>query len=579
VKNTPQHRNWISSMHLAGRAALLFAAVLVSAVITTQSAQAQTFNILDSFNGTDGYNPVGGLVQTTHGDLYGTTNLGGANSVGTVFKITPSGTLTTVYNFCSQSGCTDGAEPSAGLIQATNGDLYGTTQSGGVEDDGTVFKITPSGTLTTLYKFCETSGCPDGYSPEAGLLQASNGNFYGTTYLGGAHADGTIFKMTAAGALTTLHTFDGTDGAYPARGVGLMQASNGSLYGLTEYYGTNGGGTVFEMTTGGTLTTLYSFCKVVNGLGYCTDGERPEGGLVQATDGNFYGVTETGGANDSGTVFKITPTGTLTTLYSFCSVVVNSTCTDGASPTGGLIQATDGNLYGITDGGGANTGGTVFEITLGGTLTTLYSFGSNGSNPGYAGLVQDTGGAFYGTTGYGGSFLSVCPSGCGTIFDLSAGLGPFVALQTTSGKEGAKIGILGQGFSSSSVVKFGGTQATTIALTGTTFISATVPAGALTGSVTVTTGATTLTSSHTFRVTPTLTSFSPPSGPVGTPVTITGTGLTQATNVRFNGKSASFTATSDTQISTTVPTGATSGKIAVTTPGGSATSTTSFTVN
>ncbi|MGC2327757.1 MAG: choice-of-anchor tandem repeat GloVer-containing protein, partial [Candidatus Sulfotelmatobacter sp.] len=208
-----------------------------------------------------------------------------------------------------------------------------------------------------------------------------------------------------------------------------------------------------------------------------------------------------------------------------------------------------------------------------GTLTTLHSFDiTDGSNPN-AGLVQDTNGVLYGTTYDGGA------NGDGTVFSVSVSLNPFVVLRATSGKEGAKIGILGQGFGSSSVVEFGGVAVTTITLTGSTYISATVPAGALTGAVTVTTGATTLTSSRTFKVLPTLISI-PASASVGTPVAITGTGLTQTTKVTFGGvKATSFTVNNDTQVTADVPTGAKTGKIAVTTEGGSATSKTNFTVD
>src|ERR1022692_4760455 len=196
----------------------------------------------------------------------------------------PAQTLTTLYSFCSQSGCPDGANPTAGLVQATNGDLYGTTTAGGsgINNGGTVFRITPGGTLTTLYRFCAQSGCPDGDGPVAGLVQAANGGLYGTTYFGGTNGQGTGFKITQGGTLTTLYSFCSqthcTDGTEPQ--AGLVQAANGDLYGTTDGGGANGGyGTVFKITPGGTLTTLYSF----NG----TDGDQPYAGLVQAADGDF----------------------------------------------------------------------------------------------------------------------------------------------------------------------------------------------------------------------------------------------------------------------------------------------------
>jgi uncharacterized repeat protein (TIGR03803 family) len=546
---------------------------------------AQTFTSLHSFNyNVDGASPQAGLVQSTNGNLYGITLGGGSEGTGTVFNITTGGTLTTLFGSCFASGCDSGEYGYLGLVQATNGDLYGTTEEGGAGPCiisatdygcGTVFKITPSGTLTTLYSFCSRSGCTDGQNPESALFLSTNGDFYGTTFHGGKSGTlsaGTVFRITPSGTLTTLYSFctktDCRDGGGPYGA--LVQASNGDFYGTTVAGGAYNYGTVFKITPAGALTTLYSFCSQ-NG---CADGFNPQAALIQATDGNFYGTTIEGGTSNNGTVFKITPTGVLTTFYSFCS---QSGCADGSEPQSALIQATDGNFYGTTRFGGTNNYGTVFKLTPSGTLTALHSFDDvDGAQP-FAALIQSTNGTFYGTTLVGGAYA--LPTGYGTIFSLSVGLEPFVALQTTSGKEGAKIGILGQGFSSSSVVKFGGTQATTITRTGSTFINATVPAGARTGSVTVTTGSTALISSQIFKVTPGGVSFSPPSGPVGTPVTITGTGLAQATKVTFNGKSASFTPTSDTQISTSVPTGATTGKIKVTTPGGSATSATSFTVN
>jgi len=284
-------------------------------------------------------------------------------------------------------------------------------------------------------------------------------------------------------------------------------------------------------------------------------------------------------------IYKITPGGTYTVLYNF------SGSATGNLPRSSLMHATNGTFYGVTSyQSGPFDFGTIYSFTTGGVFTTLYSFpnqsteGDQPSSP----LRQHTNGLLYGASYIGGdlSCLSVEYDGenvevvgCGTVYSLDIGAAAFAGLVSRSGKEGAKIGILGQGFSSSSVVKFDGVQATTVQLSGTTFISATVPASALTGKVTVKTGATTLTSPQTFRVTPTITSFSPPSGPVGTLVTINGTGLTQATKVTLNKISASFTVVSDIEITATVPTGATTGRIVVTTKGGTATSVTSFTVN
>src|ERR1017187_3111968 len=265
----------------------------IEAIPSPLSSDGSSFSVtwqglttLLGFNGADGALPLAGLVQATNGNFYGTAQIGGANGYGTVFKISPTGTLTTLHSFCSQSGCTDGEYPAAGLVQANNGDLYGTTVYGGANNDGTVFKITPSGTLTTLYSFCSQSGCTDGQYPYAGLNQAANGDFYGTTVCGGANAGtfcagaGTVFKITPSGALTTLYSFCSqsgcTDGYGPA---GLVQATNGDLYGTTGYGGTNSkGGTVFKITPSGALTTLYSFCSQSG----CTDGNGPVAGLVQA---------------------------------------------------------------------------------------------------------------------------------------------------------------------------------------------------------------------------------------------------------------------------------------------------------
>ena len=402
-------------------------AVFAVCATTALALPAQTFTTLYSFcsqpNCTDGLSPQGGLVQAINGDFYGTTREGGTHSddgesSGTIFKITPRGALTTLYDFCVQANCTDGSFPMAGLVQSTSGDLYGTTSNGGATGGGAVFKLSPGGTLTTLYSFNGT----DGSTPFARLIEAG-GDFYGTTSAGGAYggsdAGGTVFKITPDGTLTTLYSFcpqgSGrcTDGARPE--AGLVQAAGGDFYGTTPYGGARGqAGTVFKITPSGTLTTLYSFCSRSG----CTDGAHPFTELVQATDGDFYGTTSNGGANcvssgGCGTVFKITPSGTPTTLYQFCA---QTDCADGEYPNG-LVRATDGNFYGTTYAGGASGAGTIFKITPSGTLTTLYSFdGSGGSGGPQAALVQGANGDFYGTATYGS----------GTIFSLSVGLASFV---------------------------------------------------------------------------------------------------------------------------------------------------------
>jgi uncharacterized repeat protein (TIGR03803 family) len=343
----------------------VFCVILVFCAATAIASPAQILTTLYSFAAPPGDNssPYAGLVQASDGNFYGTASGGECCIFGSVFKITPSGALTTLYNFCSQSGCTDGAFPLAGLVQGTDGNFYGTTNEGGTgtclgDCDGTVFKITPDGILTTLYSFCSQPDCADGTLPSTGLIQATDGNFYGTTAYGGANGllSGTVFRITPSGTFTTLYNFcsqsDCSDGAQPS---GLVQATDGNFYGTTSsgcsHYGC-GGGTVFKITPSGTLTTLHSFSDA--------GGANPYAGLVQATDGNFYGTTLFGGASNNcdkgcGTVFKITPSGTLTTLHTFDG-------TDGELPYAGLIQATDGNFYGTTYAGGAYGGGTVFRL-------------------------------------------------------------------------------------------------------------------------------------------------------------------------------------------------------------------------
>jgi uncharacterized repeat protein (TIGR03803 family) len=509
MRNTLQHRNWISRMPLrVASAALALAAVLVSGVITTQPAlAAETFTSLVSFNGTNGANPYNtSLVQGTDGNLYGTTVSGGANEAGTVFKMTPSGTLTTLHSFAGEP--TDGAYPWAGLVLGTNGIFYGTTLEGGANGRGTVFSITSAGVVTILYSFC---GCGDGTLPEAPLIQATNGTFYGTTSSGGANDSGTVFSITSEGTLTTLYSFcsqaECADGSLPV--AALVQATNGTFYGTTEGGGANGDdGTVFSITAGGKLKTLYSFCSV-NGAEPCLDGYTPAAALVQATNGTFYGTTAGGGSDEVGTVFSIASGGTLTTLYTFCN---ESGCAE--NPYAGLIQATNGNFYGTTNLGG-DTGtsdpcysfgsfsgcGTIFEISASGALTTLHTFvGTDGFN--YEGantLFQATNGKFYGTTYGGGAGATGSAEGDGTIFSLSVGLGPFVRALPTSGSVGTAVTILGSELTGATSVTFNGTAAT-FTVVSSTEITTTVPTGATTGKVKVTVSGKTLTSNVSFRV-------------------------------------------------------------------------------
>ncbi len=377
--------------------ALLFL-ILLFLTLGAQPAPAQVLTIVHNFVGSDGASPASGLIHPSDGNLYGTTAGGGTNcspagGCGTVFKITPGGTLTTLHSFAGPPG--EGREPWAGLIQGSDGNFYGTTAEGGanicgVVECGTVFKITPNGTLTVLHNFAGG----DGASPYSGLVQASDGNFYGTTQNGGLndciYGCGIVFKITPDGTLTVLHSFERSDGGGPS--AGLVQGSDGNLYGATFYGGADNDGTVFKITPDGTLTTLHSF------MGPPGDGANPGAGLIQASDGNFYGTTFAGGANCSpygcGTVFKMTPSGTLTVLHSFAG-------SDGANPGAVLMQASDGNFYGTTAYGGANNFGTVFKITPDGTLTTLHSLAESDGQYPASGLVQLSGGNFYGT-GYDG---------------------------------------------------------------------------------------------------------------------------------------------------------------------------------
>jgi len=393
-----------------GRASqLIVALILLLVACQISNARAQTVTNLHSFGSTasDGENPYAGLVPDSNGNFYGTTISGGTNNNGTVFRVSPGGSYTNFYIFAGFPN--DGSAPYARLVWGNDGNFYGTTYQGGTNNDGTVFRISPSGSYTNLYFF--GSYHFDGVNPSGGLVLGGDGNFYGTTSLGGTNNAGTVFRISPGGNYTSLHSFAGhpADGEQPI--AGLVQGNDGNLYGTTYFGGTNDDGTVFRISLDGSHTNLHFFA------GHLGDGANPYAGLVLGSDGNFYGTTVSGGTHNMGTVFKIGASGSYTVLYNFGGFF-----TDGANPSAALVQGSDGNFYGTTDSGGTNINGfgTVFQISPGGSYTNIYSFNghpNDGDGP-FGALVQGSDGNFYGTTTGGGTNDS------GAVFKLTVPLGP-----------------------------------------------------------------------------------------------------------------------------------------------------------
>jgi uncharacterized repeat protein (TIGR03803 family) len=448
--------------------------------------RAQTLTTLATFDGPNGVHPYVGLVQGTDGNFYGATRGGESQDPshpgkisyypGTIYKISPTGSLTTLK-------AVDRDNP-GGLLQASDGEFYGATTSG-PDGDGTIFRISPEGQLKTLDHFCCGAG---DLLPLTGLIRATDGQLYGTFSAG--PGSGSAFKIALDGTLTTLHTFTQAEGL--ALASGIIQATDGNFYGTTTNGGTStqcatnhGCGTVFKMSPEGGLTTLYQFCLQAG----CLDGSLPYAGLIQASDGNLYGVTSEGGDADCGggcgTAFRITLDGALTTL--------NTLGVPGAiDPQSSLIQATDGNLYGEGVNG-------IFRMTLSGTLTVIQDFDNKDVLD--APLIQATDGNFYGTTA--GAVTGPHPaSSGGAVFQLSVGLGPFVKTQTASGAVGSTVEILGNDLTGATGVTFNGTPAASFAVNSSgSAVAATVPAGATTGTVQVTLpGGSTLSSNVPFQV-------------------------------------------------------------------------------
>jgi len=388
------------------RAATGLTLALLLAVVALEQVQAQTYTLLYTFTGApDGARPVGGLILDAKGNLFGTTQIGGSSRVclftgcGTVFRLDATGKETVLYSF---NNARDGAYPDSALVRGAAGNFYGTTSQGGIPGAGTVFKLSSGGKETVLHNF---TGNTDGGFPTAALIRDAAGNLYGTTPYGGScssfsYGCGTIFKVDKTGKLKTLYTFSGqADGSFPY--PGLIRDALGNLYGAASFGGPSACGTVFKFDTTGKLTVVYSFTGK-------PDGCQPQNTLIRDAKGNFYGTTAYGGTNNLGTVFRLDPTGKETVLYSFSGIP------DGAFPQASLIRDAKGNLYGITNGGGANGYGTVFGLDSTGKETMLYSFsgGNDGKYP-TGNLIRDTSGNLYSTTSSGGTYNQ------GTVFRLT----------------------------------------------------------------------------------------------------------------------------------------------------------------
>jgi uncharacterized repeat protein (TIGR03803 family) len=444
----------------------------VAAIEANTPAHAQKFSVLYNFRSNGPIQPQPAVIaQGWDGNLYSTTERGGTGRLGTAFRITPAGKLTVIYNFNSSGG----QYPTGGLTLGTDGNLYGATQAGGTFGCGIVFNLTPVGKLTVLHNFANSEGCTLLSPP----VQGSDGNFYGGTSQGGGGNYGTLYQITPSGGFTTLYTFNHSDGAGPDGA--LVQGTDGDFYGTTIGGGNYGYGTVFKVTSNGQLTTLHMFDG--------TDGNAPSSALVEGTDRDFYGATTMGGSFSQGTLFKITSNGNLTVLYTF-----TGGSGKGYDPEGGLAVGTDGAFYGTAYQGGTTNAGTIYRITPQGKFSDIHNFDvTHGGGP-LVTLFQGTKGFLYGDTYRGGT------SGFGVFYSQNARLRAFAALIPSSGKIGETIGILGQGFTGATGVSFNGTPATFTVVSGT-YLKATVPNGATTGFVIVTTPRNKLKSNKPFAVT------------------------------------------------------------------------------
>jgi uncharacterized repeat protein (TIGR03803 family) len=530
----------------------LFQYFVVAALVALSAlVHGQTYTQLHNFDwhkeGANPNNPAL-LAQGQDGNLYGTlqTQL---SFDGSIFISTLTGVVTSLHNFTGP----DGNTPQSGLSLGFDGNFYGSTETGGSSKDGTVFSY-GSG-LTSIYSFSDGS---TGAYPWATPIQAPDGNIYGVTNNGSN--PGKIYQVTPAGVLTTIGT------APSQTAAPMILGADGNLYGTTPNGGDFNEGTVFQLTITGKvpkLKIIHSF--KTDGI----DGTNPAGPVMQGVDGKLYGTTVWGGKNGVGTVFVMTTGG------GGSKVIHNFQTTDGSNSYSGLVQGSDKFLYGVAARGGLNSVGTLFKVnTTGTTFADLHDFETATGDTPFGTPMLHTNGTIYGTTQHGGTPNTTY----GVLFSFSNGLKPFASLVVIwSGKVGTQVGIIGQGFSNATGVKFG-TGAGTFTAVSDTYMIATAAAGATTGNVTVLEPGGNLTTPQVFKVIPTISRFSPTSGSVGTQVVITGMSLTQTSAVTIGGGKATFTVNSDTQVTATVPAGAKTGKIKITTKGGSATASGTFTV-
>lgn len=565
---------------------------------------APLYNFMGS---TDGSAP-GWLTQGTDGYLYGGTSAGGRFGWGSIFKIGTGGDFAVIQDL--NQGFHDGVASQSKLLLASDGNFYGTTKNGGYAGQGTIFQLTPQGALTIIYNFGLDASA--GTNPYGGVVQTSDGSFYGTTAYGGSSNNGTVYKFTVSGSparasVTPLAQFDSVHGQNP-RGT-LLRGADGNLYGVTYAggSGTGAAGTVFKMTPAGVLTVLKTFLPATGSYPLCT--------LVQGADGSIYGTTSAGNTSNLGAVFKMSTTGVTAWIKPLTSATTYS-------PQEGVVFGPDGNLYGTGYSGGVGYGG-IFKVTTAGVVTNAVSFdgtagdrpvaplvlapdgkmyGSNyydlatgkgtlfqydgvnvsllatfnntlGINP-VAALTLGPDGNFYGMTTAGGK------AGGGTAFKLDVDIPAITGFSPATAATGATVAIVGSNFTGATGVTING-KAATFTVVDDNNINAVVPAGGtLTGNIVVTTPVAVASKGvFTFIPPPTITSFTPTSGKTGDTITITGTVFTGATAVTFTGgaSATSYIVKSATQITAVVPAEATTGKIMVTTPGGTATSAASFT--